>query len=43
MLACRLKQGELMPVFPLDIQSYFSSFANTNKVEAAWADLCGEV
>lgn len=28
---------------PSRAQCYFSSFDNTNKVEAAWADLCGEV
>lgn len=43
MLAFKVKQGELMPVFPPEPQCYFSSFDNTNKVEAAWADLCGEV
>lgn len=43
MLAFEVKQGELVLVFPPETQCYFSSLDNTNKVEAAWTDLCGEV
>lgn len=37
------EEGRVDASIPSEPQCCFSSFDNTNQVEAAWADLCGEV
>lgn len=37
------EEGRVNGSIPSEPQCCFSSFDNTNQVEAAWADLCGEV